>query len=124
MARISGVDLPNDKRVVIALTYIHGIGRSLAKSIVEKAQIDENARVKDLSNEELGKVRTIISDYTVEGALRAEVSMNIKRLMDIGSYRGLRHRRNMPVRGQRTHTNASTRRKKKRSVGAKKKQKS
>ncbi|OQX96162.1 30S ribosomal protein S13 [candidate division KSB1 bacterium 4572_119] len=109
MARISGIDLPNDKRVEIGLTYIFGIGNSLAKEIVEKAQINPDTRVKDLSNDELGKIRTIIGDYKVEGALRTEVSMNIKRLMDIGCYRGLRHRRGLPVRGQRTHTNARTR---------------
>jgi len=109
LARISGIDLPNDKRVEIGLTYIFGIGNSLAKEIVEKAQINPDTRVKDLSNDELGKIRTIIGDYKVEGALRTEVSMNIKRLMDIGCYRGLRHRRGLPVRGQRTHTNARTR---------------
>ena len=121
MARISGVDLPNDKRIVIALTYIYGIGSKLAVEIIEKAQINPDARVKDVSNEDIGKIRTVLSDYKVEGALRTEVSMNIKRLMDIGCYRGLRHRRGLPVRGQRTHTNARTRSGRRRNVGMKKK---
>ena len=121
MARISGVDLPNDKRIEIALTYIFGIGNKLAKSIIEKAQINPDIRVKDLSNEDVGKIRTVLGDYKVEGALRTEISMNIKRLMDIGCYRGLRHRRGLPVRGQRTHTNARTRSGRRRTVGAKKK---
>ena len=123
MARISGVDLPNDKRIEIALTYIYGIGNKLAKSIIEKAQINPDTRVKNLSNEDVGKIRTVLGDYKVEGALRTEISMNIKRLMDIGCYRGLRHRRGLPVRGQRTHTNARTRSGRRRSVGAKKKSK-
>ena len=121
MARISGVDLPNDKRIEIALTYIYGIGNNLAKSIIEKTQINPDTRVKDLSNEDVGKIRTVLGDHKVEGALRTEVSMNIKRLMDIGCYRGLRHRRGLPVRGQRTHTNARTRSGRRRSVGMKKK---
>jgi small subunit ribosomal protein S13 len=121
LARISGVDLPNDKRIEIALTYIYGIGNNLAKSIIGKAQINPNTRVKDLSNEDVGKIRTVLGDHKVEGALRTEVSMNIKRLMDIGCYRGLRHRRGLPVRGQRTHTNARTRSGRRRSVGMKKK---
>lgn len=121
MARISGVDLPNDKRIEIALTYIFGIGNKLAKSIIVKAQINPDIRVKDLSNEDVGKIRTVLGDYKVEGALRTEISMNIKRLMDIGCYRGLRHRRGLPVRGQRTHTNARTRSGRRRTVGAKKK---
>ncbi|HDP97771.1 MAG TPA: 30S ribosomal protein S13 [bacterium] len=121
MARISGVDLPNEKKIEIALTYIYGIGNAIAKEIVEKAQINPDLRVKDLSNEDLGKLRTALSDYKVEGALRTEVSMNIKRLMDIGCYRGIRHRRGLPVRGQRTHTNARTRSGKRRAVGIKKK---
>jgi small subunit ribosomal protein S13 len=121
LARISGVDLPNDKRIEIALTYIYGIGNNLAKSIIEKTQINPDTRVKDLSNEDVGKIRTVLGDHKVEGALRTEVSMNIKRLMDIGCYRGLRHRRGLPVRGQRTHTNARTRSGRRRSVGVKKK---
>jgi len=121
LARISGVDLPNEKKIEIALTYIYGIGNAIAKEIVEKAQINPDLRVKDLSNEDLGKLRTALSDYKVEGALRTEVSMNIKRLMDIGCYRGIRHRRGLPVRGQRTHTNARTRSGKRRAVGIKKK---
>jgi len=121
LARISGVDLPNDKRIEIALTYIYGIGNNLAKSIIKKAQINPETRVKDLSNEDVGKIRTVLGDYKVEGALRTEVSMNIKRLMDIGCYRGLRHRRGLPVRGQRTHTNARTRSGRRRAVGVKKK---
>ncbi len=122
MARIAGVDLPRDKRIDIALTYIYGIGRTTAKQIVEKAEIDPAKRVRELSPEEIARIRGIVaSDYKVEGALRTEVAMNIKRLMDIGCYRGLRHRRGLPVRGQRTHTNARTRRGKRRVVGVKKK---
>lgn len=117
MARISGVDLPREKRVEIALTYIYGIGRNNAKSIVKKSTVDPATRVKDLSTDDIAKLRSAIADYKVEGALRAEVSMNIKRLMDIGCYRGLRHRRGLPVRGQRTHTNARTRRGRRRTVG-------
>ena len=110
MARISGVDLPNSKRVEIGLTYIYGIGRNLSNDILTKAQIDKNVRVSDLSDEQVNKIRTIIEkDYQVEGDLRSEISLNIKRLMDLGNYRGLRHRRHMPVRGQRTKTNARTR---------------
>ena len=121
MARISGVDLPNEKRIEIALTYIYGIGKKLAQDIIEKAQINPDTRVKDLSNDDVGKIRTVLGEYKVEGALRTEVAMNIKRLMDIGCYRGLRHRRGLPVRGQRTHTNARNRSGRRRSVGAKKK---
>lgn len=117
MARISGVDLPREKRVEIALTYIYGIGRNNAKSIVQKSTVNPATRVKDLSTDDIAKLRSAIADYKVEGALRAEVSMNIKRLMDIGCYRGLRHRRGLPVRGQRTHTNARTRRGRRRTVG-------
>jgi len=123
LARISGVDLPNDKKIEIALTYIYGIGRTLAKEIIAKANIKPEARVKDLTNEDIGKIRTVLADYKVEGALRAEVEMNIKRLIDIGCYRGLRHRRGLPVRGQRTHTNARTRSGRRRAVGVKKKAK-
>ena len=107
MARIAGVDLPRNKRVEIGLTYIFGIGRSSAKKILEEAGIDPNTKVNDLSDSEQTRLRSVIErDYKVEGALRTEVSMNIKRLMDIGCYRGVRHRRKLPVRGQRTHTNA------------------
>lgn len=107
MARIAGVDLPRSKRVEIGLTYIFGIGRSSARKILEEAGIDLNTKVSDLSDSEQTRLRSLIErDYKVEGALRTEVSMNIKRLMDIGCYRGVRHRRKLPVRGQRTHTNA------------------
>jgi small subunit ribosomal protein S13 len=110
MARIAGVDLPRQKRVEIALTYIYGIGVSRSKSILGKAGIDANVRVKDLSEEEASRIAKIIdAEGGVEGDLRKDMSMNIKRLMEIGSYRGMRHRRNLPVRGQRTHTNARTR---------------
>ena len=110
MARISGIDLPNAKRVEIGLTYIFGIGRNMSNEILRKAKIDKNARVRDLTDEQVNKIRTIIEkEYQVEGDLRSEISLNIKRLMDLGNYRGLRHRRHMPVRGQRTKTNARTR---------------
>ena len=110
MARISGIDLPNSKRVEIGLTYIYGIGRNISNDILTKAKIDKNVRVSDLTDEQGNKIRTIIEkEYQVEGDLRSEISLNIKRLMDLGNYRGLRHRRHMPVRGQRTKTNARTR---------------
>ena len=110
MARISGIDLPNAKRVEIGLTYIYGIGRNISNDILIKAKIDKNVRVSDLTDEQVNKIRTIIEkEYQVEGDLRSEISLNIKRLMDLGNYRGLRHRRHMPVRGQRTKTNARTR---------------
>ena len=110
MARISGIDLPNSKRVEIGLTYIYGIGRKISKDILTKTKIDKNVRVSDLTDEQVNKIRTIIEkEYQVEGDLRSEISLNIKRLMDLGNYRGLRHRRHMPVRGQRTKTNARTR---------------
>lgn len=110
MARIAGVDLPRNKRIDIALTYIYGIGRTTAKNIVETANIDANVKSQDLTENEVSKIREIIDrDYRVEGDLRRENEMNIRRLMDIGSYRGLRHRRSLPVRGQRTSTNARTR---------------
>ena len=111
MARIAGVDIPRDKRVVISLTYIYGIGRTTSEQILEAVGIDPSKRVRDLDNSELGLLRDFIDkNFRVEGDLRREVSMNIKRLIEIGSYRGLRHRRNLPVRGQRTRTNARTRR--------------
>lgn len=110
MARIAGVNIPTDKQVWISLTYIHGIGRITSKSILEKAKIATNRRVKDLNEDEVALIRDIIDkDHKVEGDLRREVSLNIKRLMDLGCYRGLRHRRGLPVRGQRTQTNARTR---------------
>lgn len=110
MARISGVDLPNNKRIEIALTYIYGIGRTSATKIIEKIKIDPDLRAKNLSDEQISQIRGVIeSDYMVEGDLRRETNLNIKRLMDLGNYRGLRHRRGLPVRGQRTKTNARTR---------------
>ena len=122
MARIAGVDLPREKRVEIGLTYIYGIGRPTATAILEKAGIDPNTRVKDLTEEEAGRIRKIIdSEYHVEGDLRRDINMNIKRLMEIGSYKGIRHRRGLPVRGQKTKTNARTRKGPKRTVGRKKK---
>lgn len=122
MARIAGVDLPKNKRSEIGLTYIYGIGRSTAQSILNKAKIDYNKKVGELTDEEVASIRSIIqSDTKVEGALRSEVQMNIKRLTDIGCYRGLRHRKGLPVRGQRTRTNARTRKGKRRTVAGKKK---
>ncbi len=122
MARIAGVDLPRDKRVEIALTYIYGIGRTTSHDILSKAGISPDVRVKDLSEDEVGAIRKIIdSEYHVEGDLRREVSLNIKRLMEIGCYRGIRHRRGLPVRGQNTKTNARTRKGPKKTVGRKKK---
>ena len=122
MARIAGVDLPRDKRIEIGLTYIYGIGRPSAIDILEKAGINPDTRVKNLSEEEAGAIRKIIDqDYVVEGDLRREVSLNIKRLMEIGCYRGIRHRRGLPVRGQNTKTNARTRKGPKKTVGRKKK---
>jgi len=123
MARIAGVDLPN-KHVDIALTYIFGLGRSSAGAICESAGIDPNRRLNDLSSEEINTLRKIIeNDYKVEGRLRTEVSLNIKRLMDIGCYRGLRHRKGLPVRGQRTRTNARTRKGKRKTVAGKRRAK-
>ncbi|MFP4343510.1 MAG: 30S ribosomal protein S13 [Anaerolineales bacterium] len=117
MARIAGVDLPRDKRVEVGLTYIYGIGRSTSNELLEQAQIDPDKRIRDLSESEVAALREIIDrELTVEGDLRREVQMNIKRLIEIGSYRGLRHRRNLPVRGQRTRTNARTRRGPRRTV--------
>jgi small subunit ribosomal protein S13 len=121
MARIAGVNIPSAKRVVIALTYIHGIGNAKAKEIIEKADIGVTRRVADLTELEVSRLREIIdADYSVEGDLRREVSMNIKRLMDLGCYRGLRHRKKLPVRGQRTHTNARTRKGKAVAIAGKK----
>lgn len=122
MARIAGVNIPVQKRVPIALTYIHGIGHTSAKKICEAANINVASRVKELSDVELTRIREIIDrDYTVEGDVRRMVSMNIKRLMDLGCYRGLRHRRGLPVHGQRTHTNARTRKGKAKPIAGKKK---
>ena len=122
MARIAGVDLPRDKKVEIGLTYIYGIGRHAAQSIIEKAGIDANLRIRDLTDADEHKIRGVHErDHKVEGARRTEVAMNIKRLMDIGSYRGIRHRRGLPVRGQRTHTNARTKKGPRRAIAGKKK---
>jgi small subunit ribosomal protein S13 len=122
MARIAGVNIPTNKRVVIALQYIHGIGSSKAHEITEKVGIPAERRVNQLTDQEVLQIReTIDRDYMVEGDLRRDVSMNIKRLMDLGSYRGLRHRRGLPVRGQRTHTNARTRKGKAKPIAGKKK---
>jgi small subunit ribosomal protein S13 len=122
MARISGVDLPREKKVEIGLSYIFGIGRSRARKILDKSGVDANLRIKDLTDSDVTKLRQVIDrDYKVEGALRTEVSMNIKRLMDIGSYRGVRHRKGLPVRGQRTHTNARTKKGPRRAIAGKKK---
>lgn len=122
MARIAGVNIPTNKRVVIALTYIHGIGSTKAKEIVTKLGIEDTRRVQDLTDAEVLQIReTIDADHTVEGDLRRTVSMNIKRLMDLACYRGLRHRKGLPVRGQRTHTNARTRKGKAKPIAGKKK---
>ena len=122
MARIAGVDLPNEKRIEAGLTYIYGIGWTTSRKILEKTGINPDTRVKDLTEEEAGKIRKVIeSDYMVEGDLRRDVNMNIKRLMEIGCYRGIRHRRGLPVRGQKTKTNARTRKGPKNTVGRKKK---
>jgi small subunit ribosomal protein S13 len=122
MARIAGVDLPRDKRVEIGLTYIFGIGRPTARKILEAAGVNPDERVNRLSDEDVNKLRRIIdANYRVEGVLRGEIARNIKRLMDISSYRGLRHRRGLPVRGQRTHTNARTKKGPRRAIAGKKK---
>ena len=122
MARISGIDIPKEKRAIISLTYIFGIGMKLSAKILEAAGVSHDKRIKDLTEGEVTKIRTIIEkDYEVEGDLRRAISMNIKRLMDIGAYRGLRHRKGLPVRGQRSHTNARTRKGPKKTVGSKSK---
>ncbi len=124
MPRIAGVDIPNNKRVEIALTYIFGIGRTLSNSILNEASISPDVKVKDLTDQEITFIRGILEKKCkVEGDLRKDININIKRLMDIGSYRGLRHRRKLPVRGQRTNTNARTRKGPKKTVGAKRKEK-
>lgn len=120
MARISGVDLPRDKRVETALTYIFGIGQTSSKKILKISRVGPDIRVKDLTDEDVAKIRSVIEqEFKVEGTLRAEINMNIKRLIDIGSYRGLRHRRGLPVRGQRTKTNARTRKGPRKTIGRK-----
>lgn len=121
MARIAGIDIPNDKRVVISLTYVYGIGKPLAQEILKAINISEDKRVKDLTEEELTKIRNEVSKYKVEGDLRREVALNIKRLSEIGSYRGLRHRKGLPVRGQSTKTNARTRKGPRKTIANKKK---
>lgn len=122
MARIAGVDLPRNKRVEIALTYIYGIGRPRSRKILEAAGVDGSIRTHDLTDEDVARLRREIEQsYKVEGSLRTETSMNVKRLMDIGCYRGIRHRRGLPVRGQRTHTNARTHKGKRRAIAGKKK---
>ncbi len=120
MARIVGVDIPNDKRVVVSITYIYGIGHSTAHKICQAAKVNEDIRVKDLTEEQLGAIRNEIAKYHVEGDLRREVALNIKRLGEIGCYRGMRHRKGLPVRGQRTRTNARTRKGKRKTIANKK----
>jgi small subunit ribosomal protein S13 len=123
LARISGVDIPNDKHICISLTYIYGIGRSTAESILDALNINKSIKTKDLSEDELVKIREYIeNNCTIEGDLRREVTQNIKRLIEINSYKGIRHKRGLPVRGQRTHTNARTRKGRKRGVGVRKSQ--
>ena len=122
MARLAGIDLPKNKKAFIGLTYIYGIGQPTAKEILAKANVNPEKKIADLTEEEIAEIRSIMTaDYKVEGALRSEVQQSIKRLMDIGSYRGLRHRRGLPVRGQRTRTNSRTRKGKRRTVAGKKK---
>jgi len=119
VGRISGVDVPRDKRAVIALTYVYGIEKSSSIKILEQAKVDENTRMKDLTEDEISRIRSVVEkDHEVEGDLRRSINMNVKRLMDIGSYRGIRHRKGLPVRGQRTHTNARSRKGPKKTVGA------
>ena len=122
MGRIAGVDIPRDKRAVIALTYVHGIGKSVSSEILKRANISEDTRIKDMTEDEIARIRSVIEEnFEVEGDLRRDVNMNIKRLMDISSYRGLRHRKGLPVRGQRTHTNARGRKGPRKTVGARSK---
>ncbi len=122
MGRIAGIDIPRDKRAVIALTYVYGIGKSVSSEILKRANISEDTRIKDMTEDEVTRIRSIIDeDFEVEGDLRRDINMNIKRLMDIGSYRGLRHRKGLPVRGQRTHTNARGRKGPRKTVGARSK---
>ncbi len=121
MARIAGVDIPKQKRGVIALTYIFGIGRSRAKEILADAKVDENVKVSDWDDDQIGRIREAVGTYTIEGELRSEVQLNIKRLMDIGCYRGIRHRAGLPLRGQRTKNNSRTRKGRRKTVANKKK---
>ncbi len=121
MARIAGVDIPRDKRVVVSLTYIFGVGNTTAKKILAEANIDENIRVKDLNEDQLNAIRNAVGNYTIEGDLRREQSLNIKRLMEIACYRGMRHRKGLPVRGQNTKNNSRTRKGPRRTVANKKK---
>ena len=121
MARIAGVDIPKQKRGVIALTYIYGIGRSRAKEILASSKVDENIKVSDWTDEQIGNIRAAVGSYTIEGELRSETQLNIKRLMDIGCYRGIRHRSGLPLRGQRTKNNSRTRKGKRKTVANKKK---
>ena len=120
MARVAGIDIPRDKRIVIALTSIYGVCKSSAQEILTKADVSEDTRVRDLTEDELGKIRQATEEYTVEGDLRREVSLDIKRLTEIGSYRGMRHRRNLPVRGQKTKNNSRTRKGPRQVVSARK----
>ncbi|MEP5269872.1 30S ribosomal protein S13 [Maribacter dokdonensis] len=121
MARIAGVDIPKQKRGVIALTYIFGIGRSRSQEILSKAQVSEDTKVSDWNDDEIGRIREAVSEFTIEGELRSETQLNIKRLMDIGCYRGIRHRSGLPLRGQRTKNNSRTRKGKRKTVANKKK---
>ena len=121
MARISGIDIPKDKRGAIALTYIYGIGKSLALTILENAKVDQNKKVSDWDDKEIASIREFVGSLTIEGELRSETQLNIKRLMDIGSYRGIRHRTGLPLRGQRTKNNSRTRKGKRKTVANKKK---
>ena len=121
MARISGIDIPKDKRGAIALTYIYGIGKSLALTILENAKVDQNKKVSDWDDKEIASIREVVGSLTIEGELRSETQLNIKRLMDIGSYRGIRHRTGLPLRGQRTKNNSRTRKGKRKTVANKKK---
>jgi small subunit ribosomal protein S13 len=121
MARIAGVDIPKQKRGVIAFTYIYGVGKSRAQKILENAKVSEDTKVSDWSDDEIGRIREVIADFTIEGELRSETQLNIKRLMDIGCYRGIRHRVGLPLRGQRTKNNSRTRKGKRKTVANKKK---
>ena len=121
MARISGIDIPKDKRGAIALTYIYGIGKSLALTILENAKVDQNKKVSDWDDKDIASIREVVGNLTIEGELRSETQLNIKRLMDIGSYRGIRHRTGLPLRGQRTKNNSRTRKGKRKTVANKKK---
>ncbi len=121
MARIAGIDIPKNKRGVISLTYIYGVGRNRAKEVLANAKVDENTKVQDWTDDEISKIREQVGTYTIEGELRSETQMNIKRLMDIGCYRGIRHRSGLPLRGQRTKNNSRTRKGKRKTVANKKK---